>query len=71
VIAELRRDAQILDSEIAAQEMRAHAFDRSSAVYPILARTLLARRHNLKATIAELERRLATVKSSGGEAVAA
>jgi len=47
-----------IDSDIAAEEEQAGVFDPSQAGYPILARTLAARRDNLKQTIAALERRL-------------
>lgn len=58
LIADIDRIVQILDSDIAAEEMQGGVFDPSEAEYPILARTLAARRDNLKETIAALERRL-------------
>jgi hypothetical protein len=51
----------MLNSDIAAEEERAQVFDRSQPEYPILARMLAARRHNLTGTIAALERRLAAI----------
>jgi hypothetical protein len=58
LIADIFRVVQILDSEIAAEEEQARAFDRSKVGYPMLARTLAARRDNLTDTIAALEQRL-------------
>jgi hypothetical protein len=58
LVADIDRIVQILDSDIAAEEEEARVFDPSQAEYPILARTLAARRDNLKETIAALERRL-------------
>jgi hypothetical protein len=58
LIADIDRIVQILDSDIAAEEEQAGVFDPLQAGYPILARTLAARRDNLKETIAALERRL-------------
>ena len=45
-------------TDIAAEEQKAGLFDRCQADYPMLARTLAARRDNLKGTIAALEKRL-------------
>jgi hypothetical protein len=58
LIADIDRVVQILDSDIAAEEEKAGVFNRSQAEYPMLARTLAARRDNLKGTIAALEKRL-------------
>jgi hypothetical protein len=58
LIADIYRVVQILDSDIAAEEQQAGLFDRCQAEYPMLARTLAARRDNLKGTIAALEKRL-------------
>ena len=58
LIADITRVVQILDGDIAAEEEQARIFDRSRFDYPILARTLAARRDNLKGTIAALEKRL-------------
>jgi hypothetical protein len=57
ILAELVRTVQLIESDIAAEEERAGVFDRSDAKYPILARTLIERRDNLKMTIAALEQR--------------
>jgi hypothetical protein len=58
LIADISRIVHILDSEIAAEEEQARIFDRTRAEYPILARTMAARRDNLLNTITALERRL-------------
>jgi hypothetical protein len=58
LIADIFRVVQILDSDIAAEEEQARAFDRSKVGYPMLARMLAARRDNLTDTIAALEQRL-------------
>lgn len=58
LISDLVRGVRLLDSEIATEEERARVSNRFDAAYPILARTLTARRDNLKETIAVLELRL-------------
>jgi hypothetical protein len=58
LIADITRIVQILEGDIAAEEEQAGIFDRSQIEYPMLARTLAARRDNLKDTIAALERQL-------------
>jgi hypothetical protein len=57
LIADLRRVVALIDADIEAEEERAHAFDHSSATYPVLARQLRQRRDNLLATISLLEAR--------------
>ena len=58
LIADIGRIVQILDTDIAAEEEQARVFDPLQAEYPMLARTMAARRDNLRETIAALERRL-------------
>jgi hypothetical protein len=58
MLADFVRTVQLIETDIAAEEERARISDRSDAKYPILARTLIERRDNLKVTIAALERRL-------------
>ena len=58
LIADLDRIVQITNADIISQEQQSRVFDRSLAEYPILARTLAARRDNLLVTIAALEQRL-------------
>ena len=57
ILADLVRTVQLIESDIAVEEARAGISDRSDVKYPILARTLIERRDNLKATIAALEQR--------------
>jgi septation ring formation regulator EzrA len=71
MISDLDRLVQLLDCDIATEEERARISDRSDRVYPILARTLAARRDNLRDTIAALEQRLTTIKAPQAERVAA
>src|SRR4051812_16412629 len=58
ILADLVRTVQQIECEIAAQEERARVSDRSDVKYPMLARTLIERRDNLKRTIDALEQRL-------------
>jgi hypothetical protein len=58
MLADFVRTVQLIETDIAAEEERARISDRSDAKYPILARTLIERRDNLKVTITALERRL-------------
>jgi hypothetical protein len=61
MINDLDRLVRIIDCDIATEEQRTRVFNRSDAAYPLLARTLAARRDNLMDTIAALELRLAGV----------
>jgi len=63
LIANLERAVQILDCDIATEEDCAGVSDRTDAAYPILARTLAARRDNLKATAAALEKRVSGLEN--------
>jgi hypothetical protein len=67
---DLRRIVEILDFDVASEEERAHVFDRSDALYPILARTLAARRDNLKLTVAALGQRLRDIDAAAAQVVA-
>jgi hypothetical protein len=58
-IGDLNRRVQLLDHDIAAEEERAQVFDPIDDAYSVLARTSVARRDNLKATVVALEKRLA------------
>jgi hypothetical protein len=58
LIADIDRVVEILNSDIADEEAISGILDRSHAEYSILARTLTARRDNLRGTIAALEKRL-------------
>ncbi|MDO9383331.1 MAG: hypothetical protein Q7T86_10765 [Hyphomicrobiaceae bacterium] len=57
LMADLERTVQILSIDIATEEERVRVFDPSAPAYPILARTLRARRDNLCDTIAALGQR--------------
>jgi hypothetical protein len=57
ILADLVRTVQLIESDIAAEQERAGISDRSDVRYPILARTLIERRDNLRLTIAALEQR--------------
>jgi septation ring formation regulator EzrA len=59
LIADLERTVRILDCDVASEEQCTGVSDPTDAAYPMLARTLAARRDNLKETIAALEKRLA------------
>jgi hypothetical protein len=59
LISDLDRVVRILASDIATEEERVRVSDPFDPTYPILARTLTARRDNLKDTIAALEKWLA------------
>jgi hypothetical protein len=61
MISDLDRLVRILDCDIATEEERDRVFDRSDAAYPALARTLAARRDNLRDTITALEQRLSNL----------
>ena len=59
ILADLVRTVQLIECEIVVQEERASVSDRSDVKYPMLARTLIERRDNLRMTIDALEPRLA------------
>jgi septation ring formation regulator EzrA len=71
MISDIDRLVRLLDCDITTEEERARISDRSEPAYPILARTLAARRDNLRDTIAALERRLTTIKAPLVELLAA
>jgi hypothetical protein len=57
ILADLVRTVQLIETDIATEEQRSGVSDRFDVRYPILARTLIERRGNLKITIAALEQR--------------
>jgi hypothetical protein len=59
LLENLRRSAVALEVSIEDEERRTGNHDPAHYAYPIIARALLQRRDNLKATIAVLEQRLA------------
>jgi hypothetical protein len=71
MISDLDRLVRLLDCDITTEEERTRICDRSDPAYPILARTLAARRNNLRDTIAALEQRLTTIKAPLVELLAA
>jgi hypothetical protein len=64
VIVDLDCTVQLLDCEIAAEELRARVFKPTNVAYPILAKSLAARRDNLNGTIAALEKQLAAIHAA-------
>lgn len=60
LVVSLGDRVRLLDYDIEAEEERTRCKDRRDAAYSILARTLVARRDNLSATIASLQERVAT-----------
>ncbi len=58
LIADITRVIDILSADIAAEEASSGVSDTTKAEYPILARTLAARRENLQSTVASLHQRL-------------
>jgi hypothetical protein len=70
VIGDLERTVRILNIDIYAEEERVGVLDRSEPAYPILARTLTARRDNLNVTIAFLAQRLRAITMANPIAVA-
>lgn len=69
MIADLDRIVQLLNCDIATEEERVGISDRSDPAYPILARMLATRRHNLRETITALERRLSNIPRTGVDLV--
>lgn len=55
LIADLRRVVAILDAEIEFEEQQAGVPDIARPEYPVFARSLRARRHNLTGTISALQ----------------
>ena len=58
MIEDLKRGVVLLDSDIEAVEAFERRLDPTNSAYPIAARTMKARRDNLKHTISFLEKRL-------------
>jgi hypothetical protein len=59
MIIDLDHIVRLLNCDIVFEEERIRVSDHSDPAYPILARTLSARRDNLQVTISTLEKRLA------------
>jgi hypothetical protein len=62
-IVDLDCTVQLFDCSIAAEELRTKVFDPSHVAYPVLAKTLAARRDKLNLTIAVLEKQLAHIRA--------
>ena len=63
LVIQLSGRVRLLDSDIEAEEERTRCKDRRETGYSILARTLIARRDNLSATITALRERLAALEA--------
>jgi hypothetical protein len=64
MINDLGRTIHILNIDILTEEERVLIFDRSDPAYPIIARTLTARRDNLVVTVADLAERLRAITAT-------
>ena len=64
LIADLRRQVQLLDCDLHEEEKRTAISDLSNSAHPIIARSLRTRRGNLLATITMLESRLVGAKAA-------
>jgi hypothetical protein len=64
MIDDLGRTIHIFNIDILTEEERVLVFDRSDPAYPILARTLTARRDNLIVTVADLAERLHAITAT-------
>jgi hypothetical protein len=64
LIDDIRRVVELLDHDVAAEKEHSRMRGYTDPQCSILARTLAARRDNLKATIATLEARLPSVRST-------
>jgi hypothetical protein len=67
IIRDLDRVVLDLDLEIKAEEVSSGVLDLSNFAYPIVSKTMVARRENLKVTIAALEQRLAEINPAQRE----
>jgi hypothetical protein len=64
LIGDLERTVQILNIDICTEEERVRVFNSSDPAYPILAKTLTARRANLNDTIALLAQHLYAINET-------
>ncbi len=62
MLSDLDRTIRLLECDIALHEANARVKDPAYFEYPIAARTMAARRDNLKMTVAMLERRLSDLE---------
>jgi chemotaxis regulatin CheY-phosphate phosphatase CheZ len=63
MISDLERSIELLRIDISTEENRVRIFDKKDRLYPVLAKTLAARRENLTRTVATLARRLAKIEA--------
>jgi flagellar protein FliJ len=70
MMSEFSRMATDLDREIATEEKRAGIADPTHFAYPTYARAAMARRENLKSSIAELSGQMEEAKAAQDEAQA-
>jgi hypothetical protein len=70
MMADLERTIRILNIDISAELNRVGVIDKADPAYPILARTLGARRDNLKLTVATLVERLRAIDPKAAQDVA-
>ena len=63
LVVSLGDRVRLLDYDIEEEEERTRCKDRRDAGYSVLARTLIARRDNLSATISALRERLAALEA--------
>jgi hypothetical protein len=61
ILVDLGETIEQLSRDIATEEERVRIFDASAPTYPILAKSLIARRDNLRLTIAAQEKWLGTI----------
>ncbi|MBR1157507.1 hypothetical protein [Bradyrhizobium sp. JYMT SZCCT0428] len=69
MLADLDRTICLLDGDIAAEEERSQIFEIFDPRYSLLARTLVARRDNVKVTVATLARRLRAITAAIPKAI--
>ena len=62
MLSDLDRTIRLLECDIALHEANARVKDHAYFGYPIAARTMAARRDNLKTTVAVLEQRLSNLE---------
>lgn len=65
LIQDLKHRISIFDSHIALEEKETRIYDPAHFAYSVSAKSLAARRDNLKVTIAALEARLVRLKAEG------
>jgi flagellar export protein FliJ len=69
MIAEVQRMANVLDSEVRAEEERVGIHDPAHFAYPMFAKAAMQRRENLKQSAAKFNLQLGEVKAALDEAV--